>query len=100
MKKTNGMINSEASRSSLPSTAFLVPAPAHHFFVDAIPFFEPLGVVGRQGAFLRQPDAAIQRNPVHDLGVGEMLFPIAHLPNACVGTLPILADPFQALADL
>jgi hypothetical protein len=24
-----------------------------------------------------------------------MLFPIAHLPNACIGTLPVLADPRQ-----
>src|SRR5260370_39214371 len=29
-----------------------------------------------------------------------MLFPIAHLPNARVGTLPVLANPFHALADL
>src|SRR5579871_3214095 len=29
-----------------------------------------------------------------------MLFPIAHLPNACVGALPVLANPVEAFADL
>src|SRR4029077_18829790 len=47
--------------------ALLVPAAAHPFFIDAVPLLEPLGAVGRQRTFVRQADATIQRNPVHDL---------------------------------
>src|SRR6266508_3059413 len=78
----------------------LVPAAGHHFLVDAIPLVDPLRAICRQRAFVRQPDAAIQRNPIHDLRVNEMLLPIAHLPNACVRALAILAQPLHPSADL
>ena len=60
---------------------------------------DPLLAIGRQSAFVGQPLAAIQRDPIHDFRIDKMGFPVAHLPDACVRTLPILADPVQAATD-
>src|SRR5215472_7750791 len=38
----------------------------------------------------------IQCHPIHHLRENEMVLSVAHLPNACVRTLPILANPIEA----
>src|SRR5450631_786507 len=46
--------------------AFLVPAFSHHFFIDSVPFPQPLGAVGWKRSFVGQAETTIQSNPVHD----------------------------------
>src|SRR5215831_17023998 len=73
-----------------------VPTASHDFFVDAIALADPLLAIRRQGTFVCEPLAAIQCYPIHHLRENEMVLSVAHLPNACVRTLPILANPIEA----
>src|SRR5215468_9646722 len=76
-----------------------VPATRHDLLVNAIALLYPSRTIRGQSTFVRQPHAAIQCHPVHDFGEDKMLFTIAHLPESCVGTLPVFADPIQPAAN-
>src|SRR5450432_1076274 len=80
--------------------AFLVPAFSHHFFVDSVPFAQPLSEVGGKCTLVGQPKTAIQSNPIHDFRIDEMLLAIAHLPYAGIRELPVVADLVKPIADL
>ena len=48
------------------------------------------------GAELVQPaDGAVERDPRHHLGVGEVLSRAAHLPDALVGPLPSVLEEIE-----
>src|ERR1700688_688175 len=80
--------------------AFLVPAFSHHFFIDSVPLPQPLSAVGWKRSLVGQAKTTIQSNPVHDFRINKMFLSIAHLPDAGVRELPVLADPLQASANL
>src|SRR5207237_10936096 len=80
--------------------ALFIPSAGHDFFVDAVSLANPFCTVRRKRTLVGQPDTTIQSDPVHDSRVDEMLPTIAHLPDAGVGTLPVLAQPLKAIADL
>src|SRR5262249_58200814 len=52
------------------------------------------------GMFLGETLAAIQCDPIHDVRIHKMILLVSHLPNTCIRTLPILADPIEATTDL
>src|SRR6266567_3340565 len=79
--------------------ALVVPASRHYLLVDTISLPYPFFAVSWKCAFVRQPHAAIERNPVHYLRINEMLLAIPHLPNSRVRRLPVLADPIEQSAN-
>src|SRR5262249_36523390 len=81
------------------SLPLLAPSVVHNFFIYAIPFVHPSLTIRWQGALISEPATAIQSNPVHDLRIHKMSFPIAHLPDAGIRTLPVITDPVEAPSD-
>ena len=79
--------------------ALFVPALGHDFFVDLVAGFQPAGVVAGEGTLFGEANAAIERDPVHQLRVDEILFAVAHFPDAFVGLLPVVAEPVEAMAN-
>ena len=79
--------------------AFFVPAAGHDFFVDEVALAEPALAVAGEGALVGQANPAVEGHPVHQLGVDEVLFAVAHFPNAFVGLLPVVADPIETAAN-
>src|SRR5260221_14468207 len=51
----------------------------------------PAEKIGLQVQLLGRTNAAVKRNPAHDLGVHEVTWVVAHLPDAAVRFLPMRA---------
>src|SRR5260370_7437304 len=49
----------------------------------------PAGEIGLQVQLLGRSNAAVKRDPAHDLGIDEMTWVTAHLPDAAVRFVPM-----------
>ena len=98
MKKTSGISRLDASRASEPkdctnASRLGVPALRHDLLVDLVADLQPARPVGREGPLVGQPQAAIERDPAHELRVDEVPPAAAHLPDALVLPPPVVAQP-------
>src|SRR5205814_8329478 len=93
MNPTRGSKRVEASRAVSPYD--WVKAPS----VELYPYVRtsariwsrtpPAGEVGLQVQLLGRSNAAIERDPTHDLGIDEMTWLTAYLPDALVRFAPV-----------
>src|SRR5947209_9083703 len=49
----------------------------------------PAGEIGLEVQLLGRSNAAVKRDPAHDLGIDEMTWVTTHLPNAAVRFVPM-----------
>ena len=61
--------------------------------VDRVARVAPAVEVGGQAALPGHADRALDRDPAHQPRVDEVLAAAAHLPDALVGPVPVVADP-------
>ena len=64
-------------------------SPTHNTHLSAS---RRLYLEARERALVREAQAAVDRDPEHDFGVGEVALHVAHFPDGEVGVVAVLDD--------
>ena len=72
-----------------------VPETLEDVAVDFVAHWIPALEWSGERTFLRQPNPPVNRHPTHDARIEKLEATTAHLPNAFVSLLPVLADPIN-----
>ena len=75
--------------------SFLIEAALAHLVVNLVAQLAPVVERPFEPEGLRALDRAIEGDPGHDLGIGEMLRRPAHFPDALIGLAPDILEMFE-----
>src|SRR5919198_5700558 len=76
------------------------PSPGHNLLIDLVANLQPFLPVGGERPLIGQPQAAIDSDPAHELGIDEMAPPFASLPDAFIFPPPVMADPVDQPSEV